>query len=53
MTKKEARELVKGDKVKGAGVIKQVKDFGNRIVVVNEDDLPSQFDAGDEVEVDD
>lgn len=52
--KKEARLLTNKDVVVANGKghkIKDVKDFGNRIVVTDEDDIESRYDFDAEVEV--
>jgi hypothetical protein len=53
MGKKRVTELANGDKIKGNGVVKIVKDFGNRVIVESQEGLTASYGAYDEVEVED
>lgn len=53
MSKKRVTQLVTGDKIKGNGTVKEVKDFGNRVIVDSEDGGSERYGAYDEVEVED
>jgi hypothetical protein len=54
--KKEAAQLKKGDVIVKGGSkteVKDVKDFGNRIIVVDKNGAETRHNPADEVEVED
>ncbi len=53
MVKKLVSRLLPGEKIKGNGTVKDVKDFGNRVIVESEEGGRENYGAYDEVDVED